>query len=105
MAASDSEVWIYNRLRPFQVTEGLCWAFVAKDADFNGLLASAACVRRRFYFSKDEKGDQDWTCTAAIVASGNALPQRTIVLEHSSYSGSPTVPFVISLPAGGASVA
>lgn len=97
MAASGSEVWIYEG--------GLCWEFVAKDADFNGLLTSAASARRQLYFCKDEKGDQGWTFPAAIVASENALPQRIIVLEHLSYSVSPAVPFVISLPAGGASVA
>lgn len=42
---------------------------------------------------------------AASVASEDALPQRIIVSEHLSYSVSPLVPFVISPPAGGASVA
>lgn len=104
IGASDSKVWMYNRLRPFHVIDGLCWVFVAKDADYNGLW-SAVCLRRQLYFCKEEKGDQGRTFTAAFVASEDALPQHITVLEHSSYSVSPTVPFVISLPAGGASVA
>lgn len=41
----------------------------------------------------------------AAVAWENALPRRIIVSDHLSYSVSPAEPFVISLPAGGASVA
>lgn len=79
--------------------------FAAIDADFKGHLASAVCVPRQLYFWDDEKGDEDWASSAALVASENAPPQRIPMLEHLSYSLSPTVPFVICLPAGGASVA